>query len=158
MSNELTFGKWLKMKRLEARLSQGKLARMAGISMNYVSALEGEKPNTKDGKPRQPRPDKVKKLAHSLGVSTDEAMERAGYVSTRQKMLPKEFEEIDFSEFNEDEVQEIVGMIKLKAELKRERIRKQLMAGLKTDDEFVMTEKEEQFLRDIIKRFSQAGA
>lgn len=119
MEENLTFGKWLASKRKEARLSQPKLAAKAGISVNYVAALELEIPNRKDGRPRQPSAEKVQGIARALGVSVDEAMAKAGYISERFKKIPKEFEEIDFQEFDAEDVEEIGEFIMLKLKLRR---------------------------------------
>ena len=74
-----TFGKWLSAKREKAGLTQEGLAEAAGVSPSYISALEREEINTKDGKPRQPKVDKVEKIARALGVPVDEARAEAGY-------------------------------------------------------------------------------
>lgn len=75
----MTFGKWLVAKREAIGLTQPQLAKRAGISVSYVSALERDEPNAKDGSPRRPRIEKVDKIAKALGVPTDEAREAAGY-------------------------------------------------------------------------------
>ncbi len=62
----MTFGKWLSGKREAARLTQVQLAERAGISPNYVSALERDEPNARDGSPRRPRLEKVDRLAKAL--------------------------------------------------------------------------------------------
>lgn len=67
----MTFGQWLVEKRTAARLTQTQLAKKAGISTNYVSALERDEPNAKDGSPRRPRLDKVDAIAKALHVDMD---------------------------------------------------------------------------------------
>jgi transcriptional regulator with XRE-family HTH domain len=77
----MTFGKWLASKRAAVGFTQLQLAERcgAGISASYISALEREEPNTKDRKPRQPRRDKVERIAKALGVTKEEALDAAGY-------------------------------------------------------------------------------
>ncbi|MEP7077074.1 MAG: helix-turn-helix transcriptional regulator [Acidobacteriota bacterium] len=70
----MSFGKWLVARRNDARLTQIQLAERAGISPNYVSALERDEPNARDGSPRRPRTDKVEKLAKALQVPLDDAL------------------------------------------------------------------------------------
>ena len=79
----MSFGKWLAEKRETAGLTQKQLADRCGegISASYISALEREEPNTKDDKPRQPRIDKVDRIAKALHVPIDEARLEAGYAS-----------------------------------------------------------------------------
>lgn len=69
----MTFGKWLIEKRLDAKLTQVQLAERAGISPNYVSALERDEPNARDGSPRRPRVEKVDRIAKALGVPLSDA-------------------------------------------------------------------------------------
>jgi transcriptional regulator with XRE-family HTH domain len=75
----MTFGKWLAAKREAVGMTQPQLAKRAGISVSYVSALERDEPNAKDGSPRRPRIEKVDKIAKALGVLIDDAREAAGY-------------------------------------------------------------------------------
>lgn len=73
------FGKWLADRRSDANLTQSQLAERSGISANYVSALEREEPNARDGSPRRPRLEKVDRIAKALGVPVDDARLAAGY-------------------------------------------------------------------------------
>lgn len=79
----MTFGKWLVRNRQAAKLTQAQLAERAGIQPSYVSALEREEPNAKDGSPRRPRIDKVDRIAKALRVPVDEARLAAGYAPTK---------------------------------------------------------------------------
>lgn len=81
----MTFGKWLIEKRLDAKLTQVQLAERAGISPNYVSALERDEPNARDGSPRRPRVEKVDRIAKALGVPLSDARLAAGYATTTRK-------------------------------------------------------------------------
>ena len=68
---DTSFGAWLKEKRGERRLSQGKLADLTGISKGYLGHLE------QFNKP--PSQDKCRALATALMVSEVEVMTEAGY-------------------------------------------------------------------------------
>lgn len=81
----VTFGQWLSEKRNEARLTQEQLAKRAGISANYVSALERDEPNARDGSPRRPRIEKVERIAKALSVDPNEALDAAGYKGEPKK-------------------------------------------------------------------------
>ena len=70
-------------KRNDARLTQVQLAERVGISANYISALERDEPNARDGSPRRPRIDKIDRIAKALGCPLDEA--RLAAVSRRPK-------------------------------------------------------------------------
>lgn len=50
----MSFGKWLRDRRESFGLSQGELSERSGLSVSYISALERDEPNTRDGRPRQP--------------------------------------------------------------------------------------------------------
>jgi transcriptional regulator with XRE-family HTH domain len=76
-----TFGQWLAENRLRAGLTQGELAKRAGMSPSYVSGLEREEPITADSRPRQPRRPKVERLAKALGADVNEALLVAGYAA-----------------------------------------------------------------------------
>ena len=75
----MTFGKWLASKRDAAELTQGQLATKVGVSVSYISALERDEPNSKDGSPRRPKLDKVDALAKALNAESSEARLAAGY-------------------------------------------------------------------------------
>lgn len=92
--SDMSFGKWLAEKRIAARLTQGALAKRAGISITYVSALERDEPNAKDGSPRRPRLDKVERLAKALSVPIDEARVAAGYAPLNPATKPQTVAEL----------------------------------------------------------------
>ncbi len=74
---DTSFGAWLKEKRGERRLSQGKLADLTGISKGYLGHLEQfDKP---------PSQDKCRALATALMVSEVEVMTEAGYYPRGQE-------------------------------------------------------------------------
>jgi len=90
----MTFGKWLTEKRNDARLTQVQLAERVGISANYISALERDEPNARDGSPRRPRVDKIDRLAKALNVSPDEARLAAGYAPKTLTRKPETIPEL----------------------------------------------------------------
>lgn len=81
----MSYGEYLRQKRNEARLTQEQLAKRAGISANYVSALERDEPNARDGSPRRPRIEKVERIAKALSVDPNEALDAAGYKGEPKK-------------------------------------------------------------------------
>lgn len=90
----MSFGKWLIQKRNAARLTQVQLAKRVGISANYISALERDEPNARDGSPRRPRIDKVERLAKALGCPLDEARLAAGYAPKTITRKPETIPEL----------------------------------------------------------------
>ncbi len=128
--NIMSFGKWLSEKRIAANLTQEQLAsRVSGVSISYISAIEREEPNSRDGSPRRPRVEKVDALARALGADVSEARLAAGYAPA----VPAEVYEIDlgpgvklkFGEkpgldwADEEELRSIINAV-----LKRVRVRK----------------------------------
>jgi transcriptional regulator with XRE-family HTH domain len=141
----MTFGQWLIEKRAESRLTQGELAKRAGISTNYVSALERDEPNAKDGSPRRPRLDKVDAIAKALNVSVDEARLAAGYAPKTIRDKPKNVAELldaieklgvegiqfpggieGLHDLDDDKLNDILESVKaaIEVELRREKRRK----------------------------------
>lgn len=90
----MTFGKWLVREREARGIRQPELAKRAGVSVSYISALERDEPNAKDGSPRRPRIDKVERIAKALGVTLDDALLAAGYAPRGPiRYRPKNLEE-----------------------------------------------------------------
>lgn len=83
-----TFGKWLLDNRKAARLTQGELAKRAGISTSYVSTLEREEPHHITNAPPQPAINVVESIAQSLGVEIDDALLAAGYAPRSVPLRP----------------------------------------------------------------------
>ncbi len=75
----MRFGEWLYSKRRELRLTQGELARRAGISTSYVSTLERGQPHALTNASPQPAPDVVEAIAKVLGEDIDAVRVLAGY-------------------------------------------------------------------------------
>jgi len=83
----LSFGKWLFEKRKAAHLTQGQLAKRAGISTSYVSTIEREERHHLTNAPPQPTLDVVDAIAKALGEPIDEARIAAGYAP--ENLIPK---------------------------------------------------------------------
>lgn len=92
--NRLKGGKWLAHHRETAGLTQEELAERVGISPSYVSAIERDEPNARDGSPRRPKVDKVDKIAKVLKTSTDEARLAFGYAPTVTHLPPRTVPEL----------------------------------------------------------------
>lgn len=84
----MTFGKWLITARHTAGLKQPELAKRAGVSVSYISALEREELTGKFDRPRKPTAEKVTKIAKALGVPVDEALVMAGFVPASMTTRP----------------------------------------------------------------------
>jgi SOS regulatory protein LexA len=93
------FGTYLKKLRLKSGLSLRDMEKRTGVSNAYISQLE-------NGKRGIPNPDTLKKIHEALGVTYDELMERAGYISseTRAGLLPETLQTMD----SYDALQELV--------------------------------------------------
>jgi transcriptional regulator with XRE-family HTH domain len=129
----MSFGKWLVEKRQAAGFTQAQLAERVGISPNYISALERDAPNAKDGLPRRLRLGKVDKLAKVLRVSEDEARIAAGYAPTQLIGPPQNRRELldalerigvahiefhdDIDDKSPEQLQEIFDVIQIAVEL-----------------------------------------
>jgi transcriptional regulator with XRE-family HTH domain len=68
------FGKWIKERREDLRLSQGEVAKRAGIDRQQVYRIEAGKSGTKR--------ETVLAIAGALELDTSEALNRAGYSSS----------------------------------------------------------------------------
>lgn len=90
MEDDLQFGKYLKMIRKKKGLSLRTIEKASGVSNAYLSQVE-------NGKRSVPTPDILMKIHEPLGVSYDELMEKAGYISssTRKQLLPETIQTID---------------------------------------------------------------
>ena len=94
--NKESFGQWLVAKRKEKGWSQRELARRAGISNNYISALEKDfSPSAKSQKAR-PRLDKVDAIGRALELSVAEARRAAGYLP-EEELSADGFEKSEFA-------------------------------------------------------------
>jgi SOS regulatory protein LexA len=84
------FAAYLKELRKERGLSIRQLEKLSGVSNAYISLLE-------NGKKGFPSPEILKKIHEPLGVSYDELMEKAGYISPalRKEILPETVQTID---------------------------------------------------------------
>ncbi|MFJ5716591.1 transcriptional repressor LexA [Neobacillus sp. NPDC093127] len=84
LTNPKEFGSYIKALRTEKGLSIRQLRDKTGVSNAYFSHLE-------NGKRGIPSPEILMKIHEPLGVSYDELMEKAGYISaeTRLELLPE---------------------------------------------------------------------
>lgn len=73
------FGEWLKRCRKERGWTQEDLHQKSGVSASYISTLERTQPHSITGATLRPEPNKVEKLATSLGKDISEALLLAGY-------------------------------------------------------------------------------
>lgn len=73
------FGKWLFDRRKAARMTQGQVAKRAGISTSYVSTLEREERHHLTNAPPRPAIAVVESIAKALDAPADEARLAAGY-------------------------------------------------------------------------------
>ena len=80
MTEEITFGDWLRHKRKAAGMTLEELSEKAGCSTNYLSILERNKPHHQTGALPEPSYEIVEAIALALpGSPVREALELAGY-------------------------------------------------------------------------------
>ena len=87
------FGKILKEKRKEMRLSLGALSQASGVSKTYINNIEEGKPHPITGADPRPTEDIIEKLAIALDWNINEALMNAGYAKktqTTQDVLAEE--------------------------------------------------------------------
>jgi transcriptional regulator with XRE-family HTH domain len=82
------FGVFLKEKRLEKKLTIRQLELYSGVSNAYISQMER-------GLKGIPSPDILQKLSKPIGVSYEELMEKAGYI-TKEDILKTALPHINF--------------------------------------------------------------
>lgn len=80
MTDEMTFGAWLRQRRKAAGMTLEELSEKAGCSTNYLSILERNKPHHQTGALPEPSYEIVESIALALpGSPVREALELAGY-------------------------------------------------------------------------------
>jgi len=82
----MEFGKYLRRLRLDKELTLVEVYKASGISISYLSEIE-------QGKRTSPHPNLLKKLAEVYGVTAQELMEAAGYITKDEK--PRVFSKKD---------------------------------------------------------------
>lgn len=111
----MSFGKWLSAKRREAGLTQGQLARKAGISTSYVSTLERQQPHSITDAPPQPAIDVVESLAKALNENLDDARLAAGYApknaADNYEILEGVFVSFDERKFSKAEQKRLLSLL-----------------------------------------------
>ncbi|MFD1776702.1 helix-turn-helix domain-containing protein [Paenibacillus rhizophilus] len=85
--NNVEFGKYLRDKRKERKLTIRQLDTYSGVSHSYISQVER-------GNRGVPSPDILQKLSKPLGVDYDELMVRAGYIEDVKDKFPKDLQPI----------------------------------------------------------------
>lgn len=98
--------------------SYAQLGEAAGTTRATVSNLIGAKEQLLTGKPSQPKPDLVKRLAVALNEDVDAALTLAGHAA--QKQFPDFLYKIDFSIFSPIDLMEIESFIKFKLSQKKD--------------------------------------
>jgi transcriptional regulator with XRE-family HTH domain len=73
----LTFGTWLRQKRKDKGLTQLELAEMVGVSLPYISKLERDQRHNESNVPPKPTATVVDRIAKAVGVTVQEARDRA---------------------------------------------------------------------------------
>lgn len=97
------FGQWLLQHRTEAKMTQGAVAKKAGVSVSYVSTLEREQPHSITGAKLTPEPDKVIALAKAVGGDENEALDLCGYAA-KNNILPEELRDIPFTKLYKEQL------------------------------------------------------
>lgn len=94
------FAAYLKKLRKEKGLTIRELEKLSGVSNAYISLLE-------NGRKGFPSPDILKKIHEPLGVSYDELMEKAGYISSavRTELTPETVHALEHS----DDLNELIS-------------------------------------------------
>lgn len=87
----MSFGEYLKQIRLEKSISQRELAEKSGISNAEISRLES-------GERQKPSPDALKAIAPILGVTYEDLMDKAGYLSNKMLFVERAEAEEKFIE------------------------------------------------------------
>lgn len=104
------FGRWLKEQRKSRRITQESVAARAKITVTQLSRIENGRSST--------RRDTVIDLARLIGIDEREALRHFTPESFAE--IPKELENIPFSEFSKQELKEIADFITFKLSQKRE--------------------------------------
>lgn len=114
-----TFGAWLRGLRNSLKLTQGQVARRAGVSPSYISTLERCPPHTVTKVPVHPERDKVISIAKALKADPNEALVLAGYMPNHLSEVPDAIRVIGFEELNEADVDAIVDFIRWRKQTKK---------------------------------------
>lgn len=110
MTKELQFGEYLKEIRKEKGLTLRQIEKVSGVSNAYLSQVE-------NGKRSVPTPDILMKIHEALGVSYEELMEKAGYISTevRSELIPETVQTMesfnDFVELMKNATEMFIGAV-----------------------------------------------
>lgn len=106
------FGKWLKTKRIEAKLTQVQVANKAGITDVQYARIEKGESGTKR--------ETVIELAKAIGSNLIETLNKAGFdIPKEDQILPHQLKVMDFDGFDEDDLKEIADFINFKRSQKQ---------------------------------------
>lgn len=75
----MRFANWLVERRKALHLTQGELAKRAGLSTSYISTLERDAPHNITGARPRPTPEAVVAIAKALNENPDDVLLRCGY-------------------------------------------------------------------------------
>lgn len=100
----MSFGDWLREKRVQKHLRQADVARRAGVSVSYISTIERNARHSTSNARLQPQRDAVIAIANALGEDVTEALMIAGYA-------PEEPEKLDILERDDIRVALFTGSI-----------------------------------------------
>lgn len=107
-----TYGQWLKETRLRRGLKQEEVAKLAGVSKQYISTLEREAPHGTTGAPPKPKLETVKALATALKVPESESLRRAGYYPPEVEIDPRQAQLLSyFRELSDNEKDDALALI-----------------------------------------------
>lgn len=130
-----SFGKWLLRHRKALQLTQGDVAKAAGVSVSYVSTLEREQPHSLTGEHITPDREKVAALAKAVRGDINEALNLAGYASGTSNQIPELFHKIDFSLFTPRDLEDIELFVKFKLFQKSRLMQDALVISKEEDSE-----------------------
>lgn len=135
MTNDFQFREYLKKLRKEKGLTLRDLEKKSGITNAYLSMIE-------NGKRGIPNPDTLMKIHEPLGVSYEELMVKAGYISSevRSELIPETVQTMEsFNDF--------VELMKNAAEI--------FIGSVTDEDGFLKNNFKETFINEVQKSFPE---
>lgn len=135
VTNDFQFREYLKKLRKEKGLTLRDLEKKSGITNAYLSMIE-------NGKRGIPNPDTLMKIHEPLGVSYEELMVKAGYISSevRSELIPETVQTMEsFNDF--------VELMKNAAEI--------FIGSVTDEDGFLKNNFKETFINEVQKSFPE---
>lgn len=114
MNHPVDFGAWVKRHRKALRLTQGQVAKRAGVSTSYISSIERRAPHSQTGVPVRPERDTILQIAKAVGGSADEALVICGLLPVAERTIPEAIRIISFDGLDQEDVQAIADFISWK--------------------------------------------